>query len=87
VYIKYLNALERNNLSKEQHKPASYLVMTGLLGWLFSSSVIGVNLWAALLVLRRYDVIDKIVPYQGCFALAALFVSAVIYLKTIVFGK
>jgi hypothetical protein len=43
--------------------------------------VLGVNLWAALLVLREFDVIKNVVPYRGCFALAALFMSAAIYLK------
>jgi hypothetical protein len=69
-------------LSK-QHKPAGYLVATALLGWLFASSVFGLNLWLALLALRYYEVIETIIPYQACFVLAALFVSARTYDKAL----
>jgi hypothetical protein len=70
-----------------QHKSAGYLVAAGLLGWLFSSSVLAVNLWAALLLLRYYEVIDSIIPYRACFLLMTLFVSARIYDKAITKDK
>ena len=59
------------------------MIFAGLMGWLFASTIYAVNFWAGLLVLRYYEVIDDIIPYQGCFVLAALINLTLVYDRAI----